>query len=337
MLCGALLGALVIWLSTKYIPQRQYGFIGSFTYYAITISQLLLFGLNNVLAVYIHRFANDERKRKLLLTLCLVFPFIIASVATVVYYFLRAWAISHFQLADQPYMERYYMWLPVYILLFIYLVILEQYLGSQMKVAVSAFMREVLLRVANIILILLFAFGYVDFSVLVIGSILIYLIPVLIFLLLATRTKGFGLSFQFGSFTRSEYKEMIHFSWYHFLLTASVMLLGYMDGLLLPFYDKNGFSSAAVYRAAVFLISFLLLPSKALVSASFPGLAKSASLTMIIQKPATYSQGHPSISLSLRSALAYCFAATCRMPQLSSLPAMRLSPLSSLFCSLAAS
>ncbi|MFI5196596.1 MAG: polysaccharide biosynthesis C-terminal domain-containing protein [Chitinophagales bacterium] len=274
---GALLGALIIWLSTKYIPQRQYGFIGSLTNYAVTISQVLLLGLNSTLVVYIHRYADDDRKRKLLLTICLIFPAIFAGIVSILYYILRSWILHHFQPDDQPYMERYFMWLPVFTLLFIYLVILEQYLGSQMKVAVSAFMREVVLRVTNIILILLFAFGYVNFTFLVAGTILIYLLPIFIFLLLALKTKGFGFSFQLNSFTWSEYKDLIHFSWYHFLLSISVLLMGYMDALLLPFYDHKGFNSVAVYRVAVFLISFLLLPSKALIPASFTVLAKAFS------------------------------------------------------------
>jgi O-antigen/teichoic acid export membrane protein len=171
-------------------------------------------------------------------------------------------------------MERYFMWIPAFTMIFIYLVILEQYLGSQLKVAAPAFMREVVLRIANIALILLFAFGYIDFTFLVAGSLLIWVLPLLIFIILAMRTKGFGFSFGFNSFSRTEYRELVLFSWYHFLLSISILLIGYMDALLLPFYDHQGFNSVAVYRVAVFLISFLLLPSKALIPASFTVLTK---------------------------------------------------------------
>ncbi len=271
---GAVLGAAIIWLSTKYIGKREFGFIGNFTNYAVALSQVLLFGLNNTLAVYIHRFANDPRKKKLLITWCFSLPGIILIIAGVVYMILRSWILGHFQPDDQPFMERYFTWLPIFTLLFIYLVILELYLGSQMKVAISAFMREVALRLINIALILLFAFGYIDFQALVIGNVLAYLLPVSIMVFLATRTKDFGFSTNINDLSGAEYKEMIHFSWYHFLLTVSVLLIGYMDALLLPFYDHKGFSAVAVYRVAVFMISFLALPMKALLPASFTVLAK---------------------------------------------------------------
>ena len=274
VILGAILGGLIIWLSIKYLTKPQLGFTRNLTNYAVVLSQILLLGLNNTLAVYIHRYANDARKKKSLITICLLLPVVIAAIFSLVYISLHAWILPHFQPADIPYMQRYFYWLPLYTLLFIYMVILEQYLGSQMKVAVSAFMREVVVRVASILLILLFGFGYIAFNIFVIGSILIYFLPVLIFLFLSALTKGFGISFHPGDFTKDEYKEMLHFSWYHFLLTVSVLLMGYMDALSLPFYDRNGFSSVAIYSNAVFFISFLQLPMKAMQPASFTVLAK---------------------------------------------------------------
>lgn len=271
---GALLGVLIIWLSTAYNTKQQLGFTKNLVNYALAVSQLLLLGLHSTLVVFIHKYADNERKRKLLISLAVFIPTLVAVVFTVGYAFCKAWILKHFQPADIPFMERYFMWLPVYTLLFVYMLVFEQYLGSQMKVAISAFMREVVLRVANIILLLLFGFGYVNFDVLVIGTVLIYLLPVSLFLILSFRIKEFGFSFDFRSFSKEEYKEIVHFSWYHFLLSISFLMMSYMDALTLPFYDHSGFSSLAVYSVAVLLISFMQLPSKALMPASFTVLAK---------------------------------------------------------------
>jgi len=147
--------------------------------------------------------------------------------------------------------------------------VLEQYLCSQMKVAVSAFLREVVLRVLNIILIILFGFGYFGFPVLFIGTILVYLVPVLIFFLLSVKTKSFGFLFKLDVFTNQEYKEMAHFTWYHFLLMISLMLMNMMDVLLLPFYDHDGFASVAVYVVACYIVTLLYIPSKAFLQSTF--------------------------------------------------------------------
>jgi O-antigen/teichoic acid export membrane protein len=128
--------------------------------------------------------------------------------------------------------------------------------------------------VVNIVLILLFAFGYVDFDVLVIGTVLIYVVPVVILALLAMRTENFGFSLRLSDLSRAEYSDLFKFTWYHFLLTASVNLIASLDAMLLPLYDHKGFEVVAVFRVAVFLISFLQIPTKAMTTASFTVLAK---------------------------------------------------------------
>jgi O-antigen/teichoic acid export membrane protein len=271
---GAVLGAVIMALSVKFIARQQYGFIGNFTNYAVTISQLMLFGINYTLVVYIHRYNHDERKRRALLTWSFLLPGVLTLMGAVTYLSLRTWILNHFQPADQPLMDRYFIWLPAFTVMFIYLMLFESYLGTQLKVAVAAFMREVVLRVVNIVLILLFAFGYVDFDVLVIGTVLIYVVPVVILALLAMRTENFGFSLRLSDLSRAEYSDLFKFTWYHFLLTASVNLIASLDAMLLPLYDHKGFEVVAVFRVAVFLISFLQIPTKAMTTASFTVLAK---------------------------------------------------------------
>ena len=275
VLGGALLGGLIIWLSTKYIPdQQQFGFTRTLTNQAVTLSQILLFGLSSTLFVFTHRYATDTNKRNALFTICITLPLVIVAVVSVFYVLFKGWILNHYQPADKPLMAEYFMWLPAYTLLFLYMTILEQYLGSQMKVAVSAFMREIVLRVLNIILIILFAFNIISFHTLVVGSVLIYLEPILVYLYLSMQVKDFRFLLNLKIFSLDEYKEMLHFTWYHFLLSISVTLLGTMDILLIPFYNHAGIRLVAIYAVAVYIISFLQIPAKAFLPASFSILTK---------------------------------------------------------------
>jgi len=124
------------------------------------------------------------------------------------------------------------------------------------------------------VIIILFACGWIDFSRLVICTVLIYIVPVVIYFILSFFTKGFGLSFNKNNFSKAEYKEILHFSWYHYLLYISIMLMTSMDSLLIPFYDHKGFKVLAVYTVAVYFISLLYTPSKAFLQASFAAFAK---------------------------------------------------------------
>ncbi len=114
---------------------------------------------------------------------------------------------------------------------------------------------------------------WVLYSVLVIGMVLLYLVPVLIFFVLSFQTKGFGLTFKTESFTIEEYKEIIHFSWYHYLYNIAIVLMSFMDSLLIPFYDHKGFTTGAVYTGAVYFISLVSIPYRAIIQASFASFA----------------------------------------------------------------
>jgi O-antigen/teichoic acid export membrane protein len=271
---GSILGAIIIWLSTKYIVDKhQFGFIQNLTNNAVVISQTLLFGLNSTLPVYIHRFNDNDRKR-LLITICLAFPAALSVLFIACYYLFRSRIIGHFQLEDSPYISQYFNWLPIYVLLFIYQMLLEQYLGTQMKIAAAAFVREVVLRLLNIILLVLLGFQFIDFHSFVVFTVLIYFVPATVFFFLSLRTEVFGVSFDLKKFSRSEYIEILHFSWYHFLLVMAIVFMSSMDILLLPYYDHSGFKAVAIYRIPVFMVSFLTLPLKALSPPTMPVLAK---------------------------------------------------------------
>ncbi len=266
ILTGALLGTLTIWLSTRYIARQPLGFTGNLTYNSVLASQIAILGLNATLAVFIHNYPPGDARRKLLITLCLGLPVLLCLIAFGPFLLLKPWILRHFQQADQWYMARYYLLMPVYTLLFVVQILMEQYLGTQMKVAIAAFMREVVLRACIIVFILLFAGGYISFDAFVAASVLVYLVPIAIYLVIAYRTEGFGFSLDLKSISPKEYKELWHFSWFHFLLAMSINLMSYLDSVALPLYDHTGFVAVAVYRVPIFLVSFLQIPNKAILS-----------------------------------------------------------------------
>lgn len=271
---GAILGALVVFLSSRLLPKQELGFTRNLTTQAVLVSQLFLFGLHNTLSVYIHQYSNTDRRKQVLITLCLLTPLLIIGIATIIYFIFKYHIIHWFQPQDIPFMQRYFMWLPLFALFFIYQALLEAYLASQMKVALGSFIREIVLRIVNISLIILFGLGYISFDLFVAGTVLVYLVPVSLMFFFSKQLDGFGFSLDTSVFTIAERKELIHFSWYHALLSVSITLIGILDTLMLAPLDKKGLSNVAIYSNAVFFLTVLQIPYKAMVSATFPEFAK---------------------------------------------------------------
>lgn len=265
---GALLGVLVIILSSKMIPKQELGFSRYLTNQTIVVSQVMMLGLQSTLAVYSHRYDAQDPRRRTIITLSLALPLLALLLMSGAYFLLKDYLIGKYPLADQELIRQFFFLFPCLTLLFTYQTILEIFLISQMKPAVAAFNKEITLRVLNIALILLFGLQLIPFSFFIIASVLIYTVPVGILYWLSTRTPGFGYAFQLGSFSRAERKEIFSFTWYHVLLSISVNLMGYLDSIMLEHYGQNGFESVAVYTNAVFIMSVLVIPYRTMANAS---------------------------------------------------------------------
>lgn len=270
---GALLGVFITLLSTRFIPIQLLGLVGNLTTQSLVVGQVLLLGLSTTLVIFVHKY--EERRKNLLVTLCLIIPCIFTCIFSVIYFAAKPLVVSHFQPIDQPYIDKYYHLTPVLVLLFVLQIMFEQYLGSQMKVAIAAFFREVVLRILNLTLIILFALNVIQFDLFAVSFVTIYAVPILFYAFIALRSGGFRFSFDFKAFSKSEYIHLFKFTFYHSLLILSANLLSYLDSIALPLYDHKGLASVAVYRLSVFFISFVQMPSKAMMTPTITVLAQS--------------------------------------------------------------
>jgi O-antigen/teichoic acid export membrane protein len=272
---GAFLGVIVIALSTKYLQKQEFGYLRYLTGQAIVISQIAMFGMNNTLAVFVHKYGERIPQKKLLITLCALAPIVITLLLSIPYFLLKAQFLLLFQnQQDVQMLSRFYFLLPLYIVFWSLIMVFEVYLGSQMRVAQSVLMREVVLRLINICLILLLAADILSFHFFIILNIAAHFIPLCLLLYLSRRTEGFGFSLNFKDFSSSDYKSIVHFAWYHLLLGFSINLLGYIDTLMLGSLDKGGMGSVAVYSVAVYIISVIQIPYRAMSTATVPDLTR---------------------------------------------------------------
>ncbi len=274
-LTGAVLGALIIYLSREYIRDNQeLGFRDNLINQAVVGGHILLFGLHNMLGVYIHRYADEDRRKGALLSISLVLPGILIALASLFYFLFKEEVTALFKPEDIPLIRHFFLWLPVFTLLFAYQVVLETYLISQLKVAKATFVREVLLRLLNLALILLYGFGQISFDALVVSTVLVYLIPISILWAIARQTDAWKPTLSWKVFDKKERGEIVHFTWYHSLLSVSLTLIGTLDVLMLAALSPDGLRAIPVYVVAVFLMSLLMIPYKAMLQATFPILAQ---------------------------------------------------------------
>jgi O-antigen/teichoic acid export membrane protein len=271
---GALLGALTVYASTKLMSQQAFGYSRNLLSQAVLASNFILFGVHNMLYVYVYKYDMHDERRKVLFTISAIVPIIITLLFSIVYFALRDVITGLYQAVDMEYVLQYYTWLPIYVLLWSVMTLLEQYLNSQMKVAISTFTKEILLRCINIILVLLMGFGYISFHSFMLLSILVHIVPILLLLRIAMKTEGAGFSANWQLFSKSEYKEIASFAAFHLLINAAISLLINVDTQMLGILDKEGMATVAVYSVCILIISIFQIPYRSLAAAATPMVTK---------------------------------------------------------------
>lgn len=269
-LVGAVLGALVVFVGTKVLPKPELGLVTNITLAGAIVQLLVILGTANLVLVYTQRYKAEDIRRKALLSLAVLTAVAGTIIFSVIYFLFKPDIVQLYSPEDQLLISEYYYLLPVLVFLWGLMTIFDHYLISQVKVTIPAFSREVVLRFLNLTLLGLVFLGVIDFHQYIISNVCMYAVPMLILLVVASRTKGFGFTLHLKAFSKAEFKDMIHFSWYHLLVGASLTILNFIDTLMLGPLDSNGIEASAVYGVATFISSVTYMPYRAMASSSTP-------------------------------------------------------------------
>ncbi len=270
---GAVLGFLINYASSHILTQQQFGYTKNLPIQACIFHIFVMLGLGSTLLNFSARYGARDEKRKILITLSTFAPFVSTTLLSIPYFIFKQDILELFSEKDRIMAGRYYPMVPLFIFLWSYMVSLECYLVTQSKVAVQSFIREIVIRLLNLLLLVLFYFSLISFSQMVYGIVGSYMTAVILLLRASRKTEDFGFSLNWNVFTRADYKEIFQYSWYHMLVNATVYMLGFVDSLLLGSrLSGEGLSSLAVYTNAVFIAAIMVIPYRAMSPASIPTL-----------------------------------------------------------------
>lgn len=263
---GAVLGAILVLVSTNMIPITEYGFRDNLTNQTVVASFFLLLGMNNTLFLYFHRFdgEKDKQRRAVFMSMCFLVPLALFLLSLLPYFLFQDFILDHFQEKDRAFMRQYIWCFPLYTLFYIYTSLLENYMLTQIKSAASSFVREVMLKGLHLTLVMLYGFRIINFDVFIYSFVFINLIAVLVLIMLSRKNNSFKFSTQWNLFSRNEYKEMFRFAGYHALMSITISLLGFLGAILLAALNGDGLDAVPIYNNANFISGVLVIPYRAM-------------------------------------------------------------------------
>jgi|GEM_PF-318480 len=293
---GAALGALIVITSTRFFSQSDYGVTRTLLGNAVMFSYITTFGFNYTVIIYGQRYPADHPARAAFLRFSLIIPAIITgAVCLALLLFKEPFLKLYSQEGDYAILSRYYILFPLLIFLNFTAMWLEYYMISISRSAIQSFTREIVFRLTNILMIVLYALNWINFDVFIWGFSLGMLLPIFILSFEAAKHKGFTFK-RDQRLSKKEKSEIVNFSFYHMLSIVGGMLLSSLDSILLTPLADDGVKAVAVYAVPVFAMSLLKSPVKVMSNAVFPTLTEAYNandpkkLQMLFQRAAVNMQ-----------------------------------------------
>jgi len=273
-LAGAGLGAFIVLLSISVFGKQYYGFQQTLLKYATMLSYICIFGYSSTVFILGQKYNETHPGRGVFLRLTLIVPCIISLITVAGMFVFKEKVLLIFNKEDYPVMRKYYGLFASLMFINVIMMWFEGYLLALNKSAVQTFIREILIRIINVILIVLFCVNVLDFSLFIYLYTFLYVIPLLILFYLVKKDRGFYFYGSASLLSRKEKSEIYNFSFFHMLSVVSMVLIFQIDAFLIPPLATNGLADFAIYSVAVFGVALMRNPTKVIGQAVTPSLAQ---------------------------------------------------------------
>jgi len=260
-----------LFISTEWLTAEQLAVSRILLENSLIFSAFAHLGTPFIIDKFFSRYKNEEEKHHGFLGFILIYPLLGFGTFAALYILFQHDIMDYFN-TKSPYLNLYYYITLPLTFFWVYFTLLETYCKNYQRITVPTIIRELFLKVGNIALIIIFAFGWINFDWVIYGLVVLYALAVLILLSYIIYTKRFYFSVNRDLFTGKIFKELF--------LYGFIIMLGGIGSNLLVFVDRIllagivGLEATAIFILAMFIAGIIEIPRKVLTQMSIPFISK---------------------------------------------------------------
>lgn len=237
----------------------------------VLFSNLSQLGSVNAIWKFLPYFKDRERDQMGFFALNLYITTIGVLVFSGLYILFKDVVSGFYESQASMFVDAYYLPLLVGIPM-VYFMLLESYLRALYKNVVTAFLKDILLRVLLMALIFLYWKHIIDFDLFILAVSATYLLPLLVVVLYAVRLGQLSLSTSYIRVSKRFRKIIWSFSSFSYLNQLGNNFIFTIDTLMITSY--LGLGATGVYTTVLYIVSALLVPYKSFVNVLQPKVAE---------------------------------------------------------------
>lgn len=268
---GLLIGIVNrIYFFPKYITESELGLYTVLFVLATILTQFSFLGTSTTFTKYYAYFQNKNKENEFL-GFILSVPLLGFFIFSMLFIVFKDEILSYYSKNDTLLENSYFFIFPLAFFLILNR-IFTIYSNNNLKITIPSIASNFVMKLLIMFGLILLSFSIIDFNGFLYYNVLAY---ALIFLLIATYVISKfrpSASFNYGSISTTDYKELTNYSAFVFLGSLSGTIIMHTDSLMLS--SMKGFGAAGIYSIAFFAGTVIEIPKRAIISISAPIIAK---------------------------------------------------------------
>lgn len=261
----------LLYLYPLFLSPEQVGLMRAVQDASILLAQFAQFGLAQSIIRFFPRFIGEISRSKSFINTILLSSVVAYGVFLIVYFALERSILGYFEVNAREliHYSNLILWLTF---ITVMTTLMEVYARSLLKNVIPNLVREVVARLMLSVLVLLYFRGAIDFQQVMIGSVILYLICLLIIVFYLALGDHLHFKADFSLFDKGLKKEFVLFSLLSFAGTAGLIIIAKVDSLMVA--GLLGLAPVAVYTTSSYMATVIEVPKRAMTQIATPLIAR---------------------------------------------------------------
>jgi O-antigen/teichoic acid export membrane protein len=247
----------IIYIQPQLLTSEEVGLLRILFSFSATIAMFLPLGIGNITIKYFPYFKNNENGHNGFLGLIILFTFIGALLIGLVLVILKSTFVAFYSKDSSLFIHYFNLVLPIAVSIS-FCALFSIYCQSLYKSIFPSFLNEIAVRIFNILIIVIYFFGYINLSVMVMLFFSAYTLQALVLLIYLNKIDKPSLKINFNKLKEVGYKEILVYGVILSITSITSLSIKYIDVMMLGAYVP--LSLVGVYAIAAFIPTVIEVP-----------------------------------------------------------------------------
>jgi O-antigen/teichoic acid export membrane protein len=261
----------LLYLYPLFLSPDQVGLMRTVQDAAILLAQFAQFGLAQSIIRFFPRFIGNVTQSKNFINLILLAGIIAFALFLIIFFLFEDAIQSYFQANAREFIHytALVLWLTF---ITVITTLMEVYSRSLLKNILPNFLKEIAVRLFLSVLVVCYFNDLLDFNQVMVGSVLIYVVCLVILAASLAAQGHLSLSINTGLIDVNLRKELIRFSVLSFAGTAGLIIIAKVDSLMVA--GLLGLTPVAIYTTSFYMATVIEIPKRAMTQVATPLIAR---------------------------------------------------------------